>query len=92
MTTAIEATMTKQCQYQPAVFVTLTSKALTEPIADATPGAADGKLEAVPPSLVWVAAIVSAVAGVMGDHGPPGEGPGGQGEDGDEVGAQTHGQ
>ena len=39
-----------------------------------------------------MAAIVSAVAGVMGDHGPPGEGPGGQGEDGDEVDAQTHGE
>lgn len=65
---------------------------LTEPIADAAPSAADGKLEAVPPSLIGVAAIVSTVAGVVGDHGPPGEGPGGQGEDGDEVDAQTHGQ
>ena len=32
------------------------------------------------------------MAGVMGDHGPTGEGPGGQGEDGDEVDAQSHGQ
>lgn len=39
-----------------------------------------------------MAAIVSTVAGVMGDHGPPGESPRGQGEDGDEVDAQSHGQ
>ena len=37
-------------------------------------------------------AVVSSVAGVVGDHGPPSEGPGGQGEDGDEVYAQPHGQ
>ena len=65
---------------------------LTEPIANATPSAADGKLEAVPTSLVGVAAIVSTVAGVVGNHGPPGEGPGGQGKDRDEVHAQSHGQ
>ena len=39
-----------------------------------------------------MAAVVSSVAGVVGDHGPPSEGPGGQGEDGDEVHAQSHGQ
>ena len=71
---------------------TTTHASLTEPITNTTPSTANGKLETVPPPLVGVASIVSPVTGVMGDHRPPGEGPGTQSKDGDDVHAKAHGE
>mmetsp|Transcript_7581 Transcript_7581/g.17711 ORF Transcript_7581/g.17711 Transcript_7581/m.17711 type:complete len:282 (-) Transcript_7581:124-969(-) len=61
-----------------------------EPVAHAAPGPAEGKLEPIPPLLVGVDPVVSAVARVVRHHGPPGERERAQRKDREEVDAVSH--
>jgi len=63
-----------------------------EPVADTTPKGAYAELEAVPPALVGVDPVVSAMAGVVCDHGPACAGPCAEGKDGNNVHRETHGE
>mmetsp|Transcript_21555 Transcript_21555/g.27201 ORF Transcript_21555/g.27201 Transcript_21555/m.27201 type:complete len:119 (-) Transcript_21555:113-469(-) len=63
-----------------------------KPVRDTAPEGSNGELKSVPSALIWVALVVPTMASVMGNHGPSGKGPCGEGHNTDEVYTETHGE
>jgi hypothetical protein len=63
-----------------------------EPITQAVPQPPNGEFESIPPVLVGMALVVATMAGVVRNHGPSGEGKGGQGNDREESHSESHGE
>jgi len=63
-----------------------------KPITQSVPEAINGEFESIPSFLVGVALVVSTVTRVVSNHGPSSEGEGGQGENGNNVHTEAHGE
>jgi len=63
-----------------------------KPVEKTPPERSNGKLKSVPTLLIWMALIISSMTGVVSNHGPSGESPGGQTNDSCKVDAKSHGE
>jgi len=61
-----------------------------EPITHAVPQSTHCEFESIPPVLVGMALVIAAMTGVMRNHGPSGEGEGGQRNNGKESHSESH--